>query len=362
VLHGCTVASPTNANETLKGCVAFAGHEAEKWATMATCHFFGASAASLPYDSAMRACLGVATGEAQSFRPTMWVVLLAVAAPACSFGIDLGGFFSERSGAVRDGGADGGGASLNDADLADAPPEASVGLDARADANADSAGGDGGMSYPERVIADAPLAYWRLGEKTGAIAKDEMGRYSGVIKGSVFVDRPGVVTGNAAMRFDGSSGYIDFGDVLDFAGRAPFSIEAWVLPEAIDSASRTFVSKIAGGGLYNGYSVFLNDTRGCHFVLCVDENDCPSPRAPAPLLARFTHIVATYDGTIAQIYYDGARVSSGSYTKAMINNAAPLLVGREPNGGAFAGSLDEVAIYDRALPEAAIQAHFMAAQ
>jgi Concanavalin A-like lectin/glucanases superfamily len=272
---------------------------------------------------------------------------------ACSFGIDLNGFF----GGVVPSPADGGDAAVEvDGGLVvrDAGPEVADGVDANVNEP------EGGLSYSARVLADAPVAYWRLGDKTGSIARDEKGQYAGVIKGTVFRDQPGVVDGNGAMRFDGSTGYIDFGDVLDFPNRKPFSIEAWVKPEVIDTNVRPYISKISVEDPFDGYSVILFQPRGIHFALCAQETDCPSPRAPAPPINRFTHLVVTYDGSLAQIFYDGARVKSGPYSGALIDNDIALTIGRDSAGQSFAGTLDEVAIYDRALPEARIQAHFAA--
>ena len=49
---------------------------------------------------------------------------------------------------------------------------------------------------------------------------------SGVIHGGVTTGVAGAIADDPAMRFDGTSGYIDFGDLLDFPAHAPFFIEA----------------------------------------------------------------------------------------------------------------------------------------
>jgi hypothetical protein len=36
--------------------------------------------------------------------------------------------------------------------------------------------------YPSAVLADKPLAYWRLGETSGSVAKDEIGRPPGNVR------------------------------------------------------------------------------------------------------------------------------------------------------------------------------------
>jgi hypothetical protein len=284
---------------------------------------------------------------------------------ACAFGVDLSGFFSPESSPLTDASARDGAQSARDS-------ETTIEIDATGmDATLDSSAGktDAGTSYPERVLADAPLAYWRLGETSGTVARDQTGRYAGVISAGVLLNQVGAIGGNAAMHFDGLESHIDFGDVLDFPNRAPFSVEAWVLPDVIDIQFRAVVSKMFLGNSshLDGYSISFQRDAKTYFSFCLDDPDCfASPRAPLPQVARFTHVVATYDGSIGQIFYDGARVSLLNVTTAMVNNRGSFLIGRLPVGflspvDSFTGAIDEVAVYDHALSEASIRLHFAAA-
>ncbi len=63
-------------------------------------------------------------------------------------------------------------------------------------------------------------------------------------------------------------------------------------------------------------------------------------------------IVATYDGTVARLYVDGT--PDGTDTRMLITMGQSLFVGRavpgNPTDEYFVGTLDDVRIYDRALP------------
>ncbi len=63
-------------------------------------------------------------------------------------------------------------------------------------------------------------------------------------------------------------------------------------------------------------------------------------------------IVATYDGTIARLYVDGT--PDGTETRMLITMGQSLFVGRavpgNPTDEYFVGTIDDVRVYDRALP------------
>ena len=90
-------------------------------------------------------------------------------------------------------------------------------------------GGCGATGYSEEVTADAPVAYWRLGEAVGSlVASDELGASDGQALGGVTFGSPGVLAWDAdtSATLDGTSGRIDIGDKFDFAGSVHYSVEA----------------------------------------------------------------------------------------------------------------------------------------
>ena len=70
--------------------------------------------------------------------------------------------------------------------------------DAPADASADSPADAPSSVYRAAVLADSPLAYWRLGETSGTVAHDETGNgHDGTYVGGVTLGQPGALTGDA---------------------------------------------------------------------------------------------------------------------------------------------------------------------
>jgi hypothetical protein len=142
------------------------------------------------------------------------LLLLALTGAHCSLTTDLNGF-SEPAAAVLVG------------------AEASVegGVDAGSEAAAPT-------SYSAVVMTDAPIAYWRLGESSAPTAKDEVpAGHPGTYKGGVVLGVPGSIAGDpdTAAHFDGVDDVMEIAlpSKFDFAGKAPFSVEAWVKLDAM---------------------------------------------------------------------------------------------------------------------------------
>jgi hypothetical protein len=70
------------------------------------------------------------------------------------------------------------------------------------------------------------------------------------------------------------------------------------------------------------------------------------------------HMAMTYDGTALALYMDGALVRSTPASGAIAASAAPFRIGANGDGrGTFAGSVDEVRVYDRGLSADEVLAH-----
>jgi hypothetical protein len=77
----------------------------------------------------------------------------------------------------------------------------------------------------------------------------------------------------------------------------------------------------------------------------------------------WVHLVGTYDGANWRLYRNGTQVASQLATVgALAVDGADWAIGSTGNGWAdnFAGFIDEVAIYDKALTLSQVSAHFVA--
>lgn len=215
------------------------------------------------------------------------------------------------------------------------------------------AGGSGaaGSKYAALVLADGPIAYWRLGETSGINAVDLTGNgHDGLLKNGVKLGEPGALTGDsdAAMYFDGTT-YVDIGDELDLAGSATFTIEAWVYPQA---GKGGYFGKAMYDSGYKGYFFADNDST-LQFV-----RDGATVAVPVITFTAYTHIVGTYDGLNLIVYLNGSKAGAKVATNSVTDHPNPLMIGAVNGWGDFVGWIDEVAIYDKALSESEIKAHY----
>ena len=74
-------------------------------------------------------------------------------------------------------------------------------------------------------------------------------------------------------------------------------------------------------------------------------------------LNTWTHLAATYDGTTLRLYVNGVQVGSRAVASPLLTSTGVLRIGGNSVWGEFfAGRIDEVRLYNRALAAAEIQA------
>lgn len=221
---------------------------------------------------------------------------------------------------------------------------------------------DRGGAYAAEVVADRPLAYWRLAEATGTVAVDEAGGHAGTYH-DVTLGDPGAVAGNTSARFVSNDSAVIVGNTLDLAGGTSFSLEAWAMPSEVDSTLRRIMTKRDDAAPVEGWSL-TNSVKG----LTLDAEHAGAfvgGIASRPLPAgEWSHVVVTYDGVTLVFFIDGNEDAHQVTTVAMSANQANLVLGSLSNasGNAWRGNLDELAIYDHALPAARVLAHYEAAK
>ena len=204
-------------------------------------------------------------------------------------------------------------------------------------------------AYRSRVIADGASHYWRLDETTGPVAADTIGGVNGTISGGVTIGQPGALSdGNRAMTFDG------------------------VAPAKIQTAAGVTVPAAA---TVEGWIKFTNAAQKPVLALRPETNFLIATRNPpnAGQLQVWTgtfaygtrllndgnwhHIAVVFTGSDCLIYTDGTVDTTTANVHTL--QTGPARIGYDQADGlSWLGSLDEVAIYPRALSATEIQAHY----
>ena len=143
--------------------------------------------------------------------------------------------------------------------------------------------------------------------------------------------------GSFALGFDGTDDVVPAGSVL--AG-GPFTVEMWAQPDQ-NNANQIIVAQSDDN---SGWSLELND--GFLTVWLSTNQGWASDRFIAGSLqaGQWYHIAATYDGSTARTFVNGA--ASGGSTVGLLNSGGTLVVGGYPGYGYFDGSIDNLRLSD----------------
>jgi hypothetical protein len=157
-----------------------------------------------------------------------------------------------------------------------------------------------------------------------------------------------------ALVFNGTDARVTLiDDAPELRLTTAMTLEAWVKPSVVTGVWRDVIYKgndnyfleattdhsafPAGGGIFGGANTSAFGTA-------------------ALAAGAWTHLATTYDGTRLRLYINGTEASSVSRTGAIRTSTIPLQIGGDSYfGQSFAGTIDEVRVYNRALTLSEIQ-------
>ncbi|MEX2120162.1 MAG: DUF1553 domain-containing protein [Pirellulales bacterium] len=198
--------------------------------------------------------------------------------------------------------------------------------------------------------AEGLVAYYAL---DGDLAEQEGRGPAAEFRDGTSTFEPGKL-GQAAC-FDGTA-HVDAGDVADFGFYDKFTCAAWVFSEG---QGGTIVSRMTDEERADGYGIHLVDgkvqvnlvKRWLDDAIRVETQTVLSP-------GEWRHVLVTYDGSRVaagvQVYIDGEpqpmRVLLDDLNQSFQTKQPLRIGGGAGPGGRFHGRLDEVRIYNAALP------------
>jgi hypothetical protein len=189
------------------------------------------------------------------------------------------------------------------------------------------------------------ISWWKFDEGQGTIAYDSAGSNHGNVYGATWT------TGqiNGALSFDGVNDYVDVGNDSSLKTTGDLTIHAWI--KAQKNRACIYSHSWTGWGLgfgignnnYDGRLGFYTQTHG-HWI-----------EAGGSLADDTWHqVAATLEGTMVRLYTDGIEIGSDTGTPAANLNGIGL-IGLYNYDWFFGGVIDDVKIFNRALPAPEIQ-------
>ena len=170
-----------------------------------------------------------------------------------------------------------------------------------------------------------------------------------------------------ALKFDGVDDYVDFGDILNLAGRS-LTISAWIRVDKLPPPGYTypFVARRQDSSPYNAdYLVEVTSGGGICFTYAkAGTYNWYSACTGSGVVAagQWYHVVATFDSstTTARIYVNAVQRASQNTGQQLTSNSRAVFrlayTWYTGNNKYYNGTIDEVAVFDRALSGSEISA------
>jgi hypothetical protein len=216
-------------------------------------------------------------------------------------------------------------------------------------------------TYSATVLADHPVAYWRMDETTGSTMADASGNANnGRYVGTYTLGQPGALAAGA-VAFDGQSGAASVVNSASLQVNS-VTIEMWVKKHA-DTEYGVYVAKnvVAGGGAGTGWFELLNSHHNGQLEFRVTSDGAPAVLSKSVLaLGTWYYVVATYDGAAAKLYVNGKLDGELKVAAVPKQTSDPLFIGRRTDGLFNDAAMADVAIYSVALSAERIAAHWQA--
>ncbi len=252
-----------------------------------------------------------------------------------------------------------------------------------------------GAPIPEGTI---PATYLRLNDSAyfpaansgslGSAADGNLSMTTNVVAGPQSPAFAGFEFSNTGLPLDGSKQWASLNNPAGLNLSGQITLEAWVKPgatqadpariishgpptltdyavappeNALTNSSEVFLKIDGAGANYVVGSTKATYTNNVEFEITTYAASFPVPTGDLGG-ANWIHLVGTYDGVNWKLYRNGVRVAtSPAAVGALPVTDGDWAIGSTGNGWAnnFAGDVDEVAIYDKALSDASIATHYL---
>ncbi|MEH0549994.1 LamG-like jellyroll fold domain-containing protein [Streptomyces sp. B21-101] len=235
-----------------------------------------------------------------------------------------------------------------------------------------------GDQYDGVALADAPAAYWRLGDNEGTALTSEVGGpgMRATLRpdtgGASKVDQAGVFgAGDDRSVKIGGGGSVQLPPSV-LAGTADMSAEMWFRTTSASGVLLSFQNADIGQTPTSALPVLNIDGAGKlrgRFYLTGGVSATPVTSPSAVTDGEWHHVVLTAAATSQSLYLDGVKLGSISGAVADQTRTHAFLGAGYANGGwmdlpaatyYFNGQIDEAAFYRSTLTDAQVSAHYRA--
>ena len=199
--------------------------------------------------------------------------------------------------------------------------------------------------------ASGLVAAYGLNAGSGSSVVDASGRGNGgVVSGAVWS-----ASGRfgSALSFDGVNDWVTVADSASLDLSSGMTVEAWVRPSKAGGWRTVVVKERPGGVVYGLYGDQAGGRPLGQIDVGGERNAVGSSALP---LNAWSHLAATFDGSVVRLFVNGVQAGSLAFSGSMAASTGSLRLGGNSVWGEwFAGLVDEVRVYNRALSASEIQ-------
>ncbi|MCK2035589.1 PKD domain-containing protein [Microbacterium sp. SSW1-49] len=225
-------------------------------------------------------------------------------------------------------------------------------------------------AYRAAVRASGATHYWRLGETTGTRFADDVGDAPGS-SSTLTLGANGALTNDgdkAVTSAGGSNPKMTTQDAVD--ADAAVSVEAWVKTTSSRGGRIVGFGDSAAGTSTAGNTdrvLYLDSSGRANFAINDGSYRTVFSRTSIND-GQWHHIVGTVGSEGMQLFVDGDRVGRDQSYTAPKSHSGYWRIGADQTSGftnrptdmALSGTIDDVAVYAKALPKSDVQAHYLA--
>ncbi len=213
--------------------------------------------------------------------------------------------------------------------------------------------------YPIGTILANPTGDWQMDETTWTGATGEVvDSSSNTNNGTTYNNLANTIAylcngGN----FDGSNDYIEIPHDSSLNGSSELTYSAWINPQSWTGVDQIMSKSVHGGGsgraqmgIFSESGVLKGraETNGGRYEVTTS----------LPGTGQWTHVSLVFNGTSLRLYTNGVLRDTDTFsTTTLVQNTDPLMISkRYPNSTYFfSGRIDEVLVFQSALPATGIQ-------
>ena len=230
------------------------------------------------------------------------------------------------------------------------------------------------MAYYDEILADGAIAYWRLGESTGSVADNLVSLGSavdGTYSGSPLLGASGLIgNDNTAVDFDGVDDGVLIPDNsnINTGGRYRKTIELTFNADSLSGKQVIYEQ----GGITKGLNIYLEDDQLNLGAWVSRTGKWLSYQIEADTTY---HVVLVFDAGELTGYVNGSSIGTVSTSFNYIpGHSGDIAIGQMSDATRFSndesssansdyyfdGTIDEVALYNTALSQDRVEAHYSA--